>query len=80
MIGGATWSTISIARVHRSIVCEFEMNPLNDLAEIDFGARKLEIAIKSRTFMYKQVMFIPLLSETNTIMMPSAFVGQKAIT
>ena len=39
VIGGATWQTPCNGRVHRSIVCEFELDPLNSLGEIAFGAK-----------------------------------------
>ncbi len=39
VIGGATLRTASNARVHRSIVYEFELDPLNSLGEIAFGAK-----------------------------------------
>ncbi len=39
VIGGATWRTPFNGRAHRSIVYEFELDPLNSLGEIAFGAK-----------------------------------------
>ncbi len=39
MIGGATWSTTCIDKVHRSIIDDFSLNPSTGLGEIVFGAK-----------------------------------------
>ncbi len=39
VIGGATWRTPCNGRVHKSTVYEFELDPLNSLGEIAFGAK-----------------------------------------
>ncbi len=39
VIGGATWSTTCTDKVHRSIVYDLGLNPLNVVGEIAFGAK-----------------------------------------